>query len=65
MGQCWRERTKRKECEHSNCCYNAFAQAVFEYWKFANSEQWKAILKREIEKEVVGRGNAEAETKQS
>jgi len=51
MGQCWRERTKRKECPMSKCCYDASCHAVFEYWKFSNSKQWKKMLKEEMEKE--------------
>lgn len=51
MGQCWRERTKRKECPMSKCCYDASCHALFEYWKFANSEKWKKIIEQELEKE--------------
>ena len=55
---CWRSmrdtaRGKGKliECEMSKCCYDASCQAVFDYWKFAHSDEWKEILRREIEKE--------------
>jgi len=51
MGQCWRS-TERKECPMSKCCYDASCQAVFEYWKFANSEKWKKMIKQELEKEI-------------
>jgi len=36
----------------SKCCYDASCQAVFEYWKFANSEKWKKMIKQELEKEI-------------
>jgi hypothetical protein len=47
---CWRN--PNVECEHAKCCYDASCQAVFEYSKFANSKQWKKILKEAIEKEA-------------
>jgi hypothetical protein len=48
---CWRDNKTR--CEKMMCCYNASCQAVFEYWKFANSEEWKRIVQIELEKEKV------------
>lgn len=49
---CWKVRPpeKPKECEHSNCCYNASCQAVFDYWKYAHDE-WKRIVEKELERE--------------
>jgi len=49
-GKCWRNPTK--DCDNFKCCYDASCQAVFEYWKFANSDQWKMILKEAIKKEA-------------
>ena len=53
MGACWRSPTKLVECENAECCYNASAQAVFEYWKFANSKKWKAMIQAELKKETM------------
>lgn len=49
---CWRQRADRnpKPCPLSKCCYDASCQAVFEYWKFINSKQWKDMIKKEMEK---------------
>ena len=51
MMQCWKERTVRKECPLAKCCYEAGAQALFEYWKYANSEEWKKRLAEALEEE--------------
>lgn len=51
MGQYWRS-IEKKECPMSKCCYDASCRAVFEYWKFANSEQWKKMIQEELEKET-------------
>lgn len=52
---CWRQRADRnpKPCEMSKCCYDASCKAVFEYWKFANSEEWKrmVMVAKELKKE--------------
>jgi len=52
-GYCWRDRADRdpKPCDKSKCCYDASCQAVFDYWKFANSDEWKEMVKRELAKE--------------
>lgn len=50
LAQCWRERTERKECPVSSCCYNASCKALFEYWKFSNSPEWKKMVQEELER---------------
>lgn len=55
MRHCWKVRADRNppECEHAKCCYDASCQAVFDYWEFANSDEWKRIVQREFEKEKL------------
>jgi len=36
----------------SKCCYDASCKALFEYWKFANSKEWKEMVSKELEKEA-------------
>ena len=50
---CWRQRADRnpKPCEMSKCCYDASCEAVFDYWKFAHSQEWKKMVAEELKKE--------------
>ena len=50
MKHCWNSPTELKECDKASCCYNAACLAVFDYWKFAHSKEWKEIVARELEK---------------
>lgn len=45
---CWREPMKQIPCAKSMCCYRASGKAVFDYWQYANSKEWKDIVKREL-----------------
>lgn len=49
---CWRD--PHKQCELSKCCYDASCNAVFKYWKFANSEEWHQALLKAIS-ETIGK----------
>ena len=50
MSICWRD--MENECELSNCCYRASSKAVFEYWKFSNSDKWKKMVEQELDRET-------------
>lgn len=45
---CWRDLTRK--CLLSKCCHDASCRAVFDYWKFANSDTWKAMVAEELKK---------------
>jgi len=49
--KCWRD--LKKDCELSKCCYDASCQAVFDYWKFANTPTWRDMVAAELIKEVL------------
>lgn len=51
VSRCWRDMTK--PCENMKCCYDASCKAVFEYWKFSNSEEWKRMVAEELRKVKV------------
>ena len=51
VSRCWRDMTK--PCENMKCCYDASCKAVFEYWKFSNSKEWKRMVAEELRKEKV------------
>jgi len=56
-GYCWRQRPDQDPtpCDKSKCCYDASCQAVFDYWKFASSEEWKRMVERELAKERLSK----------
>ena len=53
MKHCWLAVRSGRiiECEVSGCCYDQASQAVFDYWKYANSDEWKKILENQLNKE--------------
>lgn len=51
LGVCWRN--MEKECVLSKCCYDAGCQAIFDYWKFANSAKWKKMIAEELKKQAT------------
>lgn len=50
-GRCWRDIEKR--CDRSMCCYDASCQALFHYWKFANSPKWKKMVAEELKRQAL------------
>jgi len=50
---CWAVRPDKNPppCDKMSCCYNASCKAVFDYWKFANSKEWKKIVAQELVKD--------------
>jgi len=50
MNICWRD--PKKQCQNAKCCYDASCQAIFEYWKFANSKEWKNMVEKELKRQA-------------
>jgi len=52
---CWAIRPDKnpQPCDKMSCCYNASSKSVFDYWKFANSKEWKKIVAQELAKEKL------------
>jgi len=51
QGRCWSDIKKR--CVLTKCCYDACCQALFNYWKFANSDKWKEMVEAELTRQAL------------